>query len=226
MYKTVIIFLLLVVYACGNNPDKASLQQADSHQHDNEASQYTLFSKNAEFFIEHPPLEAGNESEFLVHLTDLSTYKPHLSGNVTILIDGVSVTSGQPHHPGIFEVPFIPKKAGAFHASYTFESGSATETVSGHVHVYQDHDDLHTVEASDHTEEASDPVHSHGADTEGEITFLKEQAWKSDFMIQKILPQPFASVIPTSGEIMAVPGKKKTRRMLTKAAAMLIISIE
>jgi len=191
-----------MVYACTHNPEKGSRQQVDPHQHDNEVSQFTLFSQNTEFFIEHQPLKAGEESEFLVHLTDLSTYKPHLSGSVTILIDGVSVTSDQLHGPGIFEVPFIPLKAGAFHASWTFQSGTVTETVSVHIHVYQDHGDLHA-------EDEATQGHDHGAETRGEISFLKEQSWKNNFMVKEILPVPFSSVIHTSGEMIAVPGEEK-----------------
>ena len=189
--------------SCGCNPDKGSQHEADVDQHDEASSQFTLFSENTEFFVEHAPLEAGKESEFLVHLTDLATYKPYHSGNVTIQIDGVSVTSGQPQAPGIYKIPFVPRKAGEFHAAYTFQSESATESVERHVLVYGDHEELNGSEEDSHE-------HSLGEETEGEINFLKEQAWKSDFFVSEILPVPFASVIPTSGEIMAMPGEKKS----------------
>jgi RND family efflux transporter MFP subunit len=34
-------------------------------------------------------------------------------------------------------------------------------------------------------------------------------AWKNDFMVQQLHPQPFSSVVRASGEILAVPGEKK-----------------
>ena len=118
---------MAITFGCRPNP--SSLQPEETDQHDDSGSQFTLFSESIEFFIEHEPLEAGEESGFLVHVTNLSNYKPFNSGSVTILIDGVSVTSGAPHHPGIFEVSFVPKKAGSFHASYTFKKVDFTESV-------------------------------------------------------------------------------------------------
>jgi len=188
--------------ACSGGLKKASDPSDHSHQHSSSNSQYTLFSDSLEFFIEHEPLEAGEESQFLVHVTDLPSYKPCLAGHVTISIDGVSVTSGQPVTPGIFNIPFIPKNGGEYPCTYTFETGASNETVTGHVHIYADHDAMHAAEEAP-------SGHSHSSDTEGEITFFKEQAWNNDFIVKKIEPAPFASVIHTSGEILAVPGMKK-----------------
>ena len=202
MYKTGIILLILLACACGGHSELESLQEDDALHHANEASQFTLFSENTEFFIEHEPLIAGEESEFLVHLTDLSTYEPLISGSISIRIDEVTVTSDQFHRPGILEVPFIPKKAGAFHAEYIYQMGTVTETVSDQVHIDDDHQELQNPEVAS-------PDHAPGINEVGEITFLKEQAWKSDFMVGQIMPVQFAAIIHSSGEIMAVPGEKK-----------------
>lgn len=198
----IVIPLLAMAMGCNRTGSAGSAQEVDTHLHDDEGSQYTLFNAHLEFFIEHGPLIAGKESEFLVHLTRLDTYKPCTTGNVTLLIDGVSVTSGQASSPGIFEVPFIPKKGGDFHAEYTYQNGEEIEGVEGHLHIYADTEALHA------EEEAGDG-HVHGAETEGEIIFLKERAWKSRFMVKEIVPGPFSSVIATSGEIVALPGEKK-----------------
>ena len=202
MYKIVAVFFVITALVSACNTGQNSGQAADSQQHADESSQFTLFSDHLEFFIVHEALEAGKESAFLVHLTVLDTYKPVESGHISIVIDGVSVTSGQPQQPGIFEVPFMPKKAGAFFASYSFQSEGLNESVEGHVHVYQDHADLHP-------EDGSAGGHSHGSEAEGEISFPKEQAWNSDFMVTELRETAFTSVIPTSGEILAMPGEKK-----------------
>ncbi|NOR34486.1 MAG: efflux RND transporter periplasmic adaptor subunit [Bacteroidales bacterium] len=201
MNKVIIISFLVLSTACSNNLREGSGESASS-QHADEGMQYTLYSDQYEFFIEHPPLEAGEETEFLVHLTDLVTYKACSTGHVSILIDGVSVTSGEPASPGIFHVPFTPKKEGAFYAEFIFDNGSVSQQVEEHVHIYKDHNDIHAAE----TEKGG---HSHEAAATGEIEFLKEQAWKSDFMVSQIDPAPFHAVILTSGEITAMPGEKK-----------------
>jgi RND family efflux transporter MFP subunit len=202
MYKAIFFSLLLVLAACNNQPDSEFALQENANQHADEGIQYTLYSDQFEFFIEHPPLVAGEETDFLVHLTELATYKACSTGHVSILIDGVSVTSGEPSTPGIFHVPFIPKQEGEFHAEFIFNNGAVSEEVEEHVDVYKDHEDIHAVE----TEEDG---HSHEDEAIGEIEFLKEQVWKSDFMVSQIDPAPFLTVIPTSGEIMAIPGEKE-----------------
>lgn len=220
MYKTIVIAFLVLITACNNRPNSGSSQEDSSHQHESENSQYTLFSEGYEFFIEHPQLEAGVEAEFLVHLTDLVTYDPCSEGKVTILMDGISVTSGDPFAPGIFHVPFIPKKGGAFHAEISFKEGNLEEEVEAHVHVAADHEDMHApVEDSQE--------HAHQATPLGEITFLKEQAWQSDFLVEKADRGPFHTVIATSGELMPMPGEKKnipstTRGMVRFADVQLV----
>jgi len=202
MNKVILLSFLVLLAACNRNPDKGSAQQDNSHQPAGEDAQYTLFSEEFEFFIEHPPMEAGIEAEFLVHLTELATYKPCSTGHVKILIDGVSVTSGGPATPGIFHVPFIPKKEGSFHAEYSYTLESVTHTVEEHIQVYMNKEDI----------QAGVPEEDglmHEAEAIGEIDFLKEQAWKTQFMVEEIKPGPFRAVITTSGEIMAVPGEKK-----------------
>jgi RND family efflux transporter MFP subunit len=213
MYKVLIFSFLVAFTACSKHSHEGSGQQESAHQHGDEGSQYTLYSDQYEFFIEHPPLISGEETTFLVHLTDMATYKACSTGHVTILIDGVSVTSGGPSTPGIFTVPFIPKKVGSFHAAYSYTKGSDTQSVEEHTNIYKDHDDLHAAETAEedhaHEGEAVEEEHAHEGEAVGEITFLKEQAWKSDFMVSQINPSLFHAVIPTSGEIMAMPGEKK-----------------
>ena len=81
MYKLGIILVMVTAFACGG-PQQPGADQAhddhahgfdasEEHLHDTEAIQSTLFSEQTEFFIEYEPLEAGRESAFLVHVTDL-----------------------------------------------------------------------------------------------------------------------------------------------------------
>ncbi len=139
MYRYTIALTLLMAWGCQQNSQNSSQADVDDHGHSGENSQFTLFSGNTEFFIEHELLEAGEESEFLVHLTHLDSYKPYTSGSVSIQIDGVSVTSDGPDRPGIFLVPFTPKKAGAFDLKVSILSEGTEESVSAHIHV-EDHE--------------------------------------------------------------------------------------
>ncbi len=127
MNRITLAIIVLLAFACGRNQGDPDQHNDLGHQHSEDAAQHTLFGDNTEFFIEHQPLVAGEEAGFLVHVTWLDTYDPCTKGNVTIRIDGVSATSGQPHDPGIFEVPFVPEKAGVFNLEITLVSGEATD---------------------------------------------------------------------------------------------------
>jgi len=197
-----IAFLVLTSLACKRQSNVDTGFGGQTHQHDELNSIYTLFSENLEFYIEHPALLAGEETEILVHMTRTDLYQACSEGNVSIQMDGVSVTSGKAHMPGIFEVPFSPKKGGGFHAEITYTEGHLEESVEAHIHVYADHAAMHVPLEDSHG-------HTHPATQVGEITFLKEQAWQSDFRVELVEKAPFHTVIPTSGELLPMPGEKK-----------------
>lgn len=203
MYKIGMILFPVILFACGRGPDEEALHPEDLHMHENESLQSTLFTKNTEFYIEHGTLEPGEEASFLVHVTDLQTYQPHASGTITIRLGGTTATSDQPARPGIFEVSLVPPQAGDFQITYTLSTGGTTESVTDHVEVHGDHDERGTSEAAAEEDE-------HGDVEAGELVFLKEQAWREGFRVDLVQAGPFSSVIPTSGEILAVPGEKKS----------------
>ncbi|MCA1747779.1 MAG: hypothetical protein LC655_08790, partial [Bacteroidales bacterium] len=235
MYKLGIILVLLAAFACGGpqqpGADQAHDDQAhgfdanEEHLHDTEAIQSTLFSEQTEFFIEYEPLEPGRESAFLVHVTNLQSYRPYTVGSLTITAGDEQVTAEAPARPGIFEVPLVPEGTGKQTITYTLQSGELKTSVSTHVLVSahhhaegeadgsHQHDDEDATDSHQHEEaggspqyEASESEVSHS--DEGEIIFLKEQAWKSDFMVQQVHRSPFSSVLKASGEIVATPSEK------------------
>jgi RND family efflux transporter MFP subunit len=273
MYKYGIILVMATAFACrgpqhpGANRTKSGhthgghthdSEAHSDHLHDTEAIQSTLFSEQTEFFIEYEPLEVGRESAFLVHVTDLQTYRPYTAGSLTITAAGQQVTADAPARPGIFEVLFVPKSTGNQTITYTLQSGELKTSVSTHAfvsaHHHADnshqhdadcshqHDETKPADSHQHKadgahqhdgEDASDShqheeaggSHQHDAELskttysktshaealhpeEGEITFLKEQAWKSDFMVQPVKRSPFSSVLNASGEIVATPSEK------------------
>jgi cobalt-zinc-cadmium efflux system membrane fusion protein len=200
MYKIVFITLLVMAASCNHIPGSGSDQEAGLHEDESIVLKHTLFTDHLEFYIEHEPLEVNKEAEFLVHITALATYKPCSSGSVTLVMNGVSVTSREPSEPGIYIVPFVPGKEGSFEAEYIYHSDTLEESAPTTIEVLPPHEDLQEAESLEH-------VHSEASSEE--IEFLKNQAWKSDFMVMEIKPAPFHAVIPTSGEIMAIPGEKK-----------------
>ncbi len=191
--------MLVLATACNSRKGTESAGTESSQQNADEEQTHTLFTDRYEFFVAHAPLEAGVESEFLVHLTDLDTYKPCSTGQVSLRVDGVTATSVASATPGIFHCPYTPEKPGVIQAEFIYNDGAGTYTVEEQIPVLRGDEELSSGE-----EESM-----HGTEEAGEIEFLKEQAWKSEFMVKEIHPGPFHFVIPTSGELVAVPGEKQ-----------------
>ena len=80
---SVLLALLLVlvgVPACGSG------QKAEGEHEEEEALSRTEFTDRIENFFEHDPLKAGKQSQFLIHLTDLSDGTPVEKAEVTLFI--------------------------------------------------------------------------------------------------------------------------------------------
>jgi len=74
-FAVLIVFALLSV-ACGS--------AAKLEEHEAEALSRTEFTDRIENFFEYSPLKAGEPSEFLIHLTDLSDGSPVEKAEVTL----------------------------------------------------------------------------------------------------------------------------------------------
>jgi len=71
----------------------------------------------------------------------------------------------------------------------------------------------HEEEGHSHDDDASHLFDNRAAEmviagTPDGMRFTKEQAWKSDFTVSIVEPQPFAGIIRAGGEILAMPGEK------------------
>ncbi len=199
MYR---IFVWVPILALAVACNKPSAQEDDIHTQEDEHVQHTLFTDHLEFFIEHEPLVTGEETEFLVHLTWLDSYQSCSTGTVTITVDGRSASSAEALRPGIFAVPFTPGDAGTYHATFSLKTTDVHEEAEAGVQVYSSREDFlaEESEADDRSREES---------PQGEIVFLKEQAWQGHIMVKEVFPGPFRASIATSGEIVAMPGEKK-----------------
>ncbi len=189
------------MYACGRNQTDSG-SGGHGHDHSEKVELLTLFSDSSEFYIEYPELMAGHKEAFLVHLTKLSSYKPYPEGSVRVSLDyGDSQSTGlaeSPESPGIWRVLVRPDKPGNCRIVFEYFDGNIKDKSvfeSGNV-VDHDHGDTLT-----HAGEHEDDI------PEG-IQFTKEQSWKSDFAVEKLIPSTFSEIIKTGGVILAMPGEK------------------
>ncbi|HAJ98747.1 MAG TPA: hypothetical protein DCM62_01860 [Bacteroidales bacterium] len=168
----------------------------DGHDHGDGMFSQTLFSEDYELFVEFPALVVGQISEFAAHITQLRDHKPLSEGSLTVSLirdgRGIRHRVDSAATPGIFKPALQPTEAGTF--LLLFELVSEGRTVSFRVPdivVFADaHDAAHATVEQPHGET---------------ISFLKEQAWRSDFLTQVIQPMPFYSIIRTSGRVKSQP---------------------
>ncbi len=186
------IIVIAILVSC------KSKTQEHGHEHGLEPLAYTLYSDKSELFVEFKPLVVGNVSKFTTHLTVLGPqFLPLIQGSVTVSLilndKGIKQTSAAPAVPGIYRLSLQPVLAGT--GKLIFDIVTSTfidQIIIDNVKVYPDE----KTAMDDQPEESGS----------GDITYLKEQAWKVEFANTSVIKQPFNDVIKTSGQIISAPG--------------------
>lgn len=175
------------------------------------ARSVTLWTDSTELFMEHPPLFTETPNRFAVHLTDLTDFAPIRSGRVSLRAvpraggDPVEVVQEEPRSPGIYGPELIFPAAGTWDLTITVESPQARDRIE--VPGLLVLDDLSNDEFP-------------AAAAEGEISFLKEQQWKTPgFATVFAAAGSLHDAVEVSGEI--VPAANRYARVTAPAAALL-----
>ncbi|PZR12178.1 MAG: efflux RND transporter periplasmic adaptor subunit [Flavobacterium psychrophilum] len=194
MLRKITALLLLFVAATGcnyNNSGKAEGSEL-------EPSAHTLYTDKSELFVEFKPLIVGEASKFAAHFTLLGEeFKPLTEGTVTVSLvmgdKGIRNSAASPSSPGIYRLSLQPKIAGKGTLIFEIKTRDFTDRIEiPDVTIYPNQEAALKAQPS---ESAS-----------GDISFLKEQAWKIQFANERATKQPFSDVIKTSGQIISAPG--------------------
>lgn len=207
---------LLIISGCQHdhphNPDGSHPHENDGHGHAHapdgshitpelQPLAFTKWTAKSELFVEFKPLIVGKESRFAAHFSDMLSFKAVEAGKLRLLLmNNGKVTQESsvdaPSSPGIFRPGLTPKKAGAYQLQFILESPTFSDTIRlPGIKVY----------SNTSTAFADNPAAEEG----DEITYLKEQAWKTEFAIEQVKRRSINDVIHTSGEIQPVKGKEK-----------------
>lgn len=155
-----------------------------SHAEDGQGktSQVTVWGERFEVFLEHPFLVAGVGSEFVTHISDLTTGQPRTDGPVVFALTDESGA-------GIEHVSPAPARAGIYLPELVFPAAgrwaiTLRVPVDGHEHVVV----LPpvTVYASEAEADAAP-----AADEPEGISFLKEQQWPIGMRVEPVVVRPF-----------------------------------
>ena len=194
----------IVIISCNTNQEAQNDPNEDEGHGHGSSQQVTLFSENIEYFVEFPHLVIDEHADFTVHLTRLDTYKPISKGTVSVVVETaegeITASSSEPLREGIFQVEIRPENAGPAEIHFSLKGEDFTDKVSV--------EDIHVFPSTGGVQET---IGQEGA----EISFTKESAWNSDFMVSLLKPVPFSSVINAGGEILAMPGEKYNVHALT-----------
>ena len=181
----------------------ALLAGCDDHSHDADGDHghdhgggaaVTQWNDKTEIFMEYPPLVAGQEGAFAIHLTTVSDFKPVTDGTLVSRFtrsdgESVEVVEDAPAHPGIYRPVVRIPRPGDYRMVMHLTTPTVSDTiiVEG-VRVYPD--------------EASLP-HAEEAEDDGEtIAFLKEQQWKIAFRSEPVKRRELVGSIAVVGELM------------------------
>ncbi|MBL4560809.1 MAG: efflux RND transporter periplasmic adaptor subunit [Labilibaculum sp.] len=171
---------------------------ADAHE-DHSTESLTLFNDKTELFVKFPTLMLGHTNQFLVHLTNLESYKPYTDGKLTVSLikggKGVRQTVEAPAREGIFTPSVQAKEAGVYTLVFDVESKYGKEQfLAKNIRVYKDHEEAELDKKPNAAEGTS---------------FFKEQAWKIDFATSEAKRSPFQQIIKTTGSLLPAVNMKK-----------------
>jgi RND family efflux transporter MFP subunit len=173
------LLLVSAVAACGRGSEEAPPAEQEPP-----AVAVTIWSERTELFMEYPPLVAGEQARFAIHLTDLSNFAPLREGKVVVRFEGDTITRFEvdgPATPGIFGVDVKVPAARRYQVAVEVHRPQFTDELRvGPVTV---HPDKQAALASVEEEE------------EGATSFLKEQQWTLDFATMAVEAQPRRQVV-------------------------------
>ncbi|MGH7787629.1 MAG: efflux RND transporter periplasmic adaptor subunit [Candidatus Binatia bacterium] len=154
---------------------------------------FTHYAERSELFVEFPALVVGLESPFAAHLTTLPDFQPLTAGRVAVVLTAANgaeerFETSTPSVPGIFRPVAKPAAAGERSLAIEVATGDGVER-----------HDLGTVRIVEH---AAD-VKARADAADAEITYLKEQQWRTEFATAAIGERTLRLAVAANGTIRA-----------------------
>lgn len=200
------LFIVLTLAACSS---EETIQENKF-----ESVVHTLYSDSIELFVEYQPFIVGEISKFAAHFTVLGENFTALTDakiTVSLLVgdNGIRNSIDTCSSPGIFRLALEPKVAGK--GTLMFEVVTKTFTKKFSIKNVEIFPDVKTAQ------EKYVPIEG-----KGDITYLKEQAWKVEFANVPVKRQNFSDVIKTSGQLLSAPGDEMA--VVAKASGVVLFT--
>lgn len=197
-------FVLAILIACGSGHDHDTegghAKDKGGPKAELPGQSVTIWSERTELFMEYKPLIVGKETGFAAHVTVDATGKPVTTGAATITLTmagspPVDASVKEPANPGIFRPTITPTKPGKCELKMSITSPQLTDSFAiGPCEVFA-------------SEAAALAALEEEPDVPGRITYLKEQAWKTDFLTVAVAQRDLQDGVRAAGEIQSVAGR-------------------
>ena len=180
------LVMVLLVSAC-----RPGGKDEHGHGAEGRVESFTHFGNATELFVEFEPLVAGRETKMAAHLTRLSDWKPLGEGKVTVILsDGEREERfevGAPSTPGIFRPAPKPASPGKRRLAISVTTPAGTDVHDlGEVVVHA---------SPEATAKAAAPEPERG----GQVAFLMEQQWRTDFGTAAAEERPLRPSVVANG---------------------------
>ena len=192
---SIFILSLFLFSACGDKDAEHDLSHGDEGP---EPLAYTLYSDKLEIFVEFMPLVVGENTKFAAHFTVLGeSFTALTEGTVSVSLivgdKGIKNIATEASSPGIYRLALNPTTSGKGKLIFDISTKDFKDQfVINDVMVYVD--------------EKTAIAEAHSHEGTGDISYLKEQAWKVEFANIYMKPQQFHDVIKASGVLSSAPG--------------------
>lgn len=200
-----LIFFLLLASCAPRHLD----EHDHDHEHDDVKVYFTAYSDSYEIFAEADPFVVGQNSNILVHVTNLADFKPLPEGQVIASLvsgnKGIRQTLTGAERPGIYRFVLQPEEPGPARLLISIEADGTQETLeAGSTEVFRDaHAAIHAAE---------DLM----TDVPGAVVFTKEQSWVVDFATNEVKRDLFGPIVRTVGEVTPERGDEMVLNAQTR----------
>lgn len=176
-------------------PAAAGDDHGHAHAGDGRSVAVTMWTESLELFMEYPLLTAGHGGRFIIHLTVLDGFQPVREGRVTLAFRGPDgqrreFVADRLLREGIFAPEVSLPVAGVheFTLEYAGPSAAGSFLIDGFA-ILGDHD-------------AAPPEEP---ETDGGISFLKEQQWKVPFATAAVVERDARHSVRAIARVLPAP---------------------
>ncbi|MBN2410759.1 efflux RND transporter periplasmic adaptor subunit [candidate division KSB1 bacterium] len=197
--------LFFIVTGCGNPSGKKAVSGETGHEHEGQAHFFsvTKWTGQFELFMEYEEPILSEAVPFIIHLTRMDTFKPVTQGTVTLSFkktgsEKITRANLPLAETGIFTSEITLPDAGEYLLSLIYKNDISEYNFDiGEFHVFASEQEKN----GDHEYE-SEHAHEQEENHAENITFLKEQQWRTDFETQECRIMPVKSSITAIGEVI------------------------